>query len=260
MANNTKNESSSKSSPTSSHEDTEAFRVLKDKFNLGNDLTKHRHSINIDNLTHAKQQQSTISPEKKTTTPPSKKLLSYIYYNNHSDYDELKPIVEKTSLNNKAAAAFSSVPSKTPTFNDEKKSTSRQKTAATTNTKESPLFQKIMAKLAEVPDSVLLKSYNKQPSHVSRPGTAATINTTNSSSNSNHQAASSSTALKNISTKSIDMALIAVTQPPPPSTEKVLSDFLPLLNSTHSSSEAKNNNNNNNRPVTSGNIQSKGKI
>jgi hypothetical protein len=146
------------------------FKAFKERFNLNNNSTasnhlkslSNRHSINIDDLTQSNNRQN-----KHNNNDPQ---LSDSYPTDSSVNREKRA----RSINNLNTADL-------------------QNSNNITSSTESPLFQKIMAKLAELPDSMLLKAAKS-------PGQHANIASPNSNINKD--------SLKNISTKSVDNSVL----------------------------------------------------
>jgi hypothetical protein len=183
------------------------------------DLTNHgKHNITI-NLSNNPANNTTDITKKPFVNigvdkPKTPMTYAAFYNNNNSEFDRKDdkssaPFSNQSSLNRdpKKPAAPNKTPINRNTIIDSLVSGAKSndnspsvtgsqvghhtssgvgKDAKSDSTKESPLFQKIMAKLAEVPDSILLKSYKSTQSN---------------------QSSSTTPNLKNISTKSIDSSM-----------------------------------------------------
>lgn len=171
IKNLTGKETTATATTTTSSDDSE-FKAFKDKYNLtGSDnqpRLSNRHSINIDNLTY--QAKDGPLTEKKMSKE-KERLASNHLNGSRNGLEELETKSEAETKNRLKQMSARNT-SKTPTVlmsepisnstNGGVKSTSSSESSphgANSGSKESPLFQKIMAKLAELPDSVLVKNY-----------------------------------------------------------------------------------------------------
>jgi hypothetical protein len=217
-------------SKTTSSRDDADFKAFKDKFSLNNiqyakPNVSNRHSINIDDLsshhhngklnsvtvnapppqsmsTHSNADGGSKTSNKNTTlitnvNKPKTPLSYSAYYNvdidQRSDNKSGSNLTTRKQNHHQQPMIINRVNDMSkvvvgPAQNGKHSPLGSNRSAE--SSKESPLFQKIMAKLAEVPDSILLKSYKNQPSG-----------------SNNSTSASITPNLKNISTKSIDSVL-----------------------------------------------------